>query len=133
MTRAAGRAAWNARSRIFQVSAARRGVVFRASLVELLVVVVEIILVVTSHSNQRVLVRVKCRLGARWLLVSTHGRLSESFDLHGRVMQWILLGPASFSKCFAVGFAAIFVAVLSLGQKLGRRRPRWLHRRGVHQ
>ena len=57
------------------------------------------------HAHKRVLMRMERGLGPRRLLVSPNGRLPELLYLHWRVMQRILLRPASLTKSLTVFLA----------------------------
>ena len=58
------------------------------------------ILVLTANidvlnADQRVLVRMKSRLGTRWYMLHTDGWLEERVYRHWRVVQRVSLGPAT--------------------------------------
>ena len=77
------------------------------------------------HAHEGVLVRVERCLGSRWLLVSSNGRLTESFYLHRWVMERICCRPTALAKRFAVVFA---LAVATFGNERGWGCAWWLKR-----
>ena len=78
------------------------------------------------HTHKRVLMRMERGLGPRRLLVSPNGRLPELLYLHWRVMQRILLRPASLTKSFTVFLAlAAWIGTILSFRDEGRRCCPW--------
>ena len=63
---------------------------------------------------------VECRFGTGGLMLGSHCRLNKRTDLHRRVVQWVLLGPASSTYVMRVtiilsGAVEIFLALAVRG------------------